>query len=83
MKMDIIYCIDTLDYLIYLNITGLRFGNCKVDVLRNGHQGQIGQFPATVWCINAVMQWCSFGEGERELDKLGSMKTLPHSALVT
>ena len=48
MKIDIIFCIDTLDYLIYLNITGLRFGNCKVDVLRNGHQGQIGQFPATV-----------------------------------
>ena len=44
----IFYCIDTLDYLIYLNITGLRFGNCKVDVLRNGHQGQISQFPATV-----------------------------------
>ena len=48
MNIDIFYCIDTLDYLIYLNITGLRFGNCKVDVLRNGHQGQIGQFPATV-----------------------------------
>ena len=48
LNIDIFYCIDTLDYLIYLNITGLRFGNCKVDVLRNGHQGQIGQFPTTV-----------------------------------
>ena len=56
LNIDIFYCIDTLDYLIYLNITGLRFGNCKVDVLRNGHQGQIGQFPATVCCSAAVMQ---------------------------
>ena len=60
MNIHIYYCIDTLYYLIYLNSTGLRFGNCKVDVLRNEHLGARSvsslQQSAAVCCSDAASE---------------------------